>query len=201
MLIGLTGGIGSGKSTVAHLLRAHGAVVIDADEIARAVVEPGTPALAAIVERFGAQMLRADGSLDRGALAGVVFADEAARRDLEAITHPAIGAEFQRRLQSVPSDSIVVYDVPLLSESSQHTPGRFDAVVVVEAPLELRLERLEQRGMPRDDAWARIANQDSDDVRRRIATHVVHNDGDLAALAARVDQLWSELQPGERTGS
>ncbi len=193
MLIGLTGGIGSGKSTVARLLAARGAVVVDADELARAVVEPGTPALAAIVDRFGVGVLRVDGSLDRSALAAIVFSDEPARRDLEAITHPAIGDEFRRRVGELPAESIVVYDVPLLSESSRHTPGRFDAVVVVEAPVELRLDRLEQRGMGRDDARARIASQDSDEVRRRIATHVVHNGGDLGDLEAQVEALWAQL--------
>src|SRR5262245_25959925 len=126
------------------MLEARGAVVIDADQLARAVVEPGTPGLDAIVERFGPGVLAADGTLDRGALGRVVSGDDAddARRDLEAITHPAIGAEFERRRASAPAGSIVVYDVPLLSESSRHTPGRFDAVLVVEAPVEKRLDRL-----------------------------------------------------------
>ncbi len=193
VLVALTGGIGAGKSTVSRLLAEHGAVVIDADQLARLVVEPGSPALAAIAERFGGGVLR-DGALDRPALSAIVFDDEDARRDLEAITHPAIGDEFRRRLETVPEAKIVVYDVPLLAESSPHAPANFDAVVVVEAPIEVRLARLEQRGMDRDDAMRRMASQSGDEERRRLATHVLDNRGGVAELARQVDTLWDALE-------
>ena len=194
LLVGLTGGIGSGKSTVAELLARRGAVVVDADAVARAVVEPGTPALAALVERFGAGILAADGRLDRQALAAVAFADEASRKDLEAITHPAINDEFLARMQAAPPDAVVVCDVPLLAESQQAQARGYPVVVVVEAPLDLRLERLEARGVARDDAQRRIAAQATDQERRALATHVLDNSGDLADLERQVDDLWSDLQ-------
>ena len=193
MLIALTGGIGSGKSTVARMLETRGAVVIDADQLARAVVEPGAPALGALVERFGSAILLPDGRLDRRALARIVFADDSARRDLEAITHPAIGDELERCLETIPPGSIVVYDVPLLGESSRHARGGFDAVVVVETPLETRLARLERRGMAREEAERRVASQPTDDERRPLATHVVRNGGDLGTLEAQVEALWADL--------
>lgn len=196
-MIGLTGGIGSGKSTVAGLLAARGAVIIDADRIARDVVEPGTEALAKLVERFGADILAADGSLDRPALAERAFASDEARQDLEAITHPAIAAEFLRRLGECPDDAIVVHDVPLLAESRAKDPKRlpdYPAVIVVEAPLETRLARLEIRGVPRDDAERRIAQQASDADRRALATWVVDNSGDLADLEAQVDRIWPAIE-------
>src|SRR4051794_361144 len=151
-LVGLTGGIGSGKSTVANLLRAKGATVVDADEVARAVVEPGEPALAALVERFGAGILDADGRLDRPKLAAVAFADEDGRKALGEITWPAIGEEFERRITEAPDDAVVVCDVPLLVESKAAAARPYVAVLVVVAPLEVRLDRLEARGVPRDDA-------------------------------------------------
>jgi dephospho-CoA kinase len=194
LLVGLTGGIGSGKSTVADLLAARGAVVVDADRVARDVVEPGTPALAALVERFGAGILAADGRLDRAALAAVAFADEASRKDLEAITHPAIGEEFLRRMAAAPKGAIVVCDVPLLAESPPAQARGYSVVVVVEAPLDVRLERLEARGVPRADARQRVAAQASDEERRKIATHVLDNSGDRAHLERLVDELWSDLQ-------
>lgn len=192
LMVGLTGGIGSGKSTVAAMLAARGAVVIDADRIARQVVEPGTPALAALVERFGAEILAADGTLDRPALAERAFANEDSRRELEAITHPAIGAEFLRQVAEAPPDAIVVHDVPLLAESKRGV--EYAAVIVVEAPLELRLARLEARGVDRADALRRVAMQASDEARRALATWVVDNSGDLGHLEAQVDAIWRELQ-------
>lgn len=192
LMVGLTGGIGSGKSTVAAMLAARGAVVIDADRIAREVVEPGTPALAALVERFGPEILATDGTLDRPALAERAFANEDSRRELEAITHPAIGAEFLRQVAEAPPDAIVVHDVPLLAESKRGF--EYAAVIVVEAPLELRLARLEARGVDRADALRRIAMQASDEARRALATWVVDNSGDLAHLEAQVDAIWRELQ-------
>ena len=193
LLVGLTGGIGSGKSTVAARLVRCGAVVVDADAVARSVVEPGTAALAALVERFGEGVLETGGGLDRPKLAELAFADEQSRRDLEAITHPAINTEFLRRIQEAPADAIVVCDVPLLAESDQARARGYPVIVVVEAPLALRLDRLEARGVPRDDAARRIAAQASDEERRAIATHVIDNSGDLDALERQVDDLWTDL--------
>ncbi|GIU87661.1 MAG: hypothetical protein KatS3mg009_2176 [Acidimicrobiia bacterium] len=198
-MVGLTGGIGAGKSTVAAMLAARGAVVIDADRIARQVVEPGEPALAQLVERFGPGILAPDGTLDRPALAAVAFASEDARRDLEAITHPAIGAEFLRQVAEAPPDAIVVHDVPLLAESRRGF--EYAAVIVVEAPLDVRLERLAARGVDPDDARRRIAMQASDEERRRLATFVVDNSGDLAHLEAQVDAIWRELQARARAAA
>lgn len=194
LMVGLTGGIGAGKSTVAAMLAARGAVVVDADQIAREVVEPGTPAFEALVERFGPGIVAADGTLDRAALAAVAFATPEAKADLERITHPAIGAEFLRRVAESPPDAIVVHDVPLLVESVTRSKGDYAAVIVVEAPREVRLARLEHRGVPRADAEARMAAQASDEERRAIATWVVDNSGDLDALEAQVDAIWAELQ-------
>lgn len=193
LLVGLTGGIGSGKSTVAGLLAAKGAVVVDADAVARAVVEPGTPALEQLVERFGAGVLAADGSLDRQALADVAFVDDESRAALEAITHPAINEEFMRRIVEAPQDAVVVCDVPLLAESQQAQARGYPVVIVVEAPLDVRLARLATRGVPRDDAERRIAAQASDEERRALATHLVDNSGDLDALQRQVDDLWGDL--------
>jgi len=192
-LVGLTGGIGAGKSTVAALLRAKGATVVDADEVARAVVEPGQPALAALVERFGAGILDADGRLDRPALAGIAFADEDGRKALGEITWPAIGEEFERRITEAPDDSIVICDVPLLVESKAAAARPYIAVIVVEAPLEVRLDRLEERGVARDDAQRRMAAQASDEERREVATHVLDNKGDLESLSRQVDEVWDDL--------
>jgi len=193
LLVGLTGGIGSGKSTVAAMLAERGAVIVDADEVARAVVEPGTPALAKLVERFGEGVLAPDGALDRKALATVAFADEQSRKDLEAITHPAINEEFLRRMQAAPPDAIVVCDVPLLAESKQAQARGYPVVVVVEAPVDVRLDRLVERGIDRDDAARRMAAQASDEERRKLATHVIDNSGDLPALERQVDDLWADL--------
>jgi dephospho-CoA kinase len=194
LLVGLTGGIGAGKSTVAAMLEQRGALVIDADAVARSVVEPGQPAFSAIVERFGEDVVAPDGTLDRPALAAKAFADEQSRRDLEAITHPAINTEFVRRMQGAPADAVVVLDVPLLVESQQASARGYQAVVVVEAPRELRLDRLEERGLERADAQARMAAQATDEERRAVATHLIENSGDLATLEAQVDRLWSDLQ-------
>jgi dephospho-CoA kinase len=192
LMVGLTGGIGSGKSTVAAMLASRGAVVVDADRIAREVVEPGTPALAALVERFGADILLPDGHLDRAKLAARAFVDDESRQALEGITHPAIGAEFLRQVAAAPEGSIVVHDVPLLVESKRGFD--YDCVIVVEAPEAIRLDRLEQRGIARDDARRRLAAQASDDERRAVATWVVDNSGDLAALERQVDAIWAELE-------
>jgi len=190
-MVGLTGGIGSGKSTVARMLVERGAVVVDADAIARQVVEPGQPALAALVDAFGAKILRADGSLDRAALAAQAFVTDEDRKRLEAITFPAIGEEFVRQVAAAPADAIVVHDVPLLVESTRGYD--YQAVIVVEAPRELRLQRLEQRGVDRTDAERRIALQATDAERRAVATWVVDNSTDLAHLEHQIAQIWPEL--------
>lgn len=194
LLVGLTGGIGSGKSTVADLLAARGAIIIDADDAARAVVEPGQPALTKLVDRFGPGILDADGHLDRAALAKLAFIDDESRRDLEAITHPAINEEFSRRVAEAPADAIVVLDVPLLVESPQARKRPYQTVIVVEAPRDVRLARLEARGVNRADAEARMAAQASDDERRKVATYVVDNSGDRAALERQIDEVWADLQ-------
>lgn len=198
LLVGLTGGIGAGKSTVADLLTERGAVLVDADEVARAVVETGQPALAKLVDRFGAGILDADGRLDRPALAKLAFVDDQSRRDLEAITHPAINEEFGRRVAAAPSDAIVVLDVPLLVESPQARERGYETVIVVEAPRPVRLARLEARGVDRADAEARMAAQAGDHERRKIATYVLDNSGDHASLRRQVDEVWADLQRRHR---
>jgi dephospho-CoA kinase len=190
-MVGLTGGIGSGKSTVAAMLTARGAIVVDADRIAREVVEPGSPALEKLVERFGPEILNDDGTLDRAALAARAFVSEETKLDLEGITHPAIGEEFLRQVAAAPEDGIVVHDVPLLVESKRGL--EYAAVIVVEAPKEVRLARLEARGIPRDDAERRMAMQAGDDDRRAVASYLVDNSGDLAALERQVDDIWKAL--------
>jgi dephospho-CoA kinase len=194
VVVALTGGIGSGKSTVADGLVQRGAVLVDADAIARDVVEPGQPALDALVERFGAGILDAAGRLDRPALAALAFADPDSRAALEAITHPAINAEFTRRMREAPPDAIVVCDVPLLAESTQARRRGYELVIVVEAPRAVRLDRLERRGVPRADAERRMAAQATDDARRSLATHIIDNAGDLTTLEGRIDEVWHDLE-------
>jgi dephospho-CoA kinase len=189
--VGLTGGVGAGKSTVAALLAELGAVVIDADALAREVVEPGTPGLAAVAERFGAGILTADGALDRPALARLVFADDRARADLNAIVHPLVGKRSAEIMAGLPDDTVVVYDVPLLVEND--LAGGFDTVVVVEAETDTRVRRLVQRGLAEEDARARIAAQASDEQRRAVADEIVRNDGSTAELATAVRGLWRRL--------
>jgi dephospho-CoA kinase len=188
--IGLTGGIGSGKSTVSRLLGEHGAVVVDADVIAREVVAPGTPGLAAIVEAFGPTVLAADGSLDRPGLAAVVFADPQTRRRLDGIVHPLVRARAGELEAAAPADAVVVHDVPLLAETGQGSS--YDLVVVVEADPAVRVARLVQRGLTADDARARIAVQATDEQRRAIADVVLDNSGTPERLAEQVDRFWSE---------
>jgi dephospho-CoA kinase len=192
--IGLTGGIGSGKSTVAALLAQHGARVVDADRIAREVVEPGTPGLTAVVAEFGEGVVTADGALDRPALAALVFGDPAARARLDAVVHPLVRARAAELVAAAPADAVVVQDVPLLVETGQ--AGCFDLVLVVETDLGTRVARLVDRGLTADDARARIASQATDEQRRAVADVLLHNDGDREALAAQVDRFWAErVQP------
>ena len=194
VLVGLTGGIGSGKSTVADLLRKKGATVVDADVAARAIVEPGQPALAALVRRFGDGILLTDGHLDRPGLARIAFADEESRQALNGITWPAIVDEFSAQIGDAPAGAIVVCDVPLLADGGPGSERDFAAVIVVEAPPEARLARLEERGITRDDAERRMAAQSSDDDRREYATYVLDNSGDVDALARQVDAVWGDLE-------
>ena len=189
--LGLTGGIGSGKSTVSAWLASHGAVVIDYDQLARDAVEVGTPALAAIAERFGPDVIAPDGSLDRPGLGSIVFGDDAARADLEAITHPAIVELAIAREATVPDDGVVVHDHPLLVEMGM--AAFCDLVVVVDAPEDVQVERLvTTRGMTEADARARMAAQASREERLAEADVVLDNTGSIEDLEARVDELWAQ---------
>lgn len=196
LVVGLTGGIASGKSAVADRLAALGAVVIDADVLAREVVAPGTPGLAAIVDRFGAGVLRAGDAgaeLDRPALGAIVFADPAARRDLERIVHPAVRARAVELTRAAPADAIVVQVIPLLVETGQQ--GAFDVVVVIDIDPAIQLERLIARsGLARDDALARINAQAARKTRLAAAHEVIGNDGTPSELRARTDALWERLR-------
>nr|WP_221493602.1 dephospho-CoA kinase [Actinomadura coerulea] len=192
MKVGLTGGIGSGKSEVSRRLREHGAVVIDADRIAREVVEPGTPGLAAVVAEFGRDVLLPSGALDREKVGRIVFADPDRLAALNAIVHPLVGERMQELMDAAPADAVVVYDVPLLAENG--LAGMYDEVVVVDAPEETQLDRLvARRGMTEEDARARMANQASRADRRAVATHVIDNSGTLADLKTQIDALWASL--------
>lgn len=204
LLLGLTGGIASGKSVVSSRLREHGAVIVDADILAREVVEPGTPALAQIVAEFGAEMLDADGRLNRPALGRLVFTDPAARARLNAITHPAVWSAAQARFDQAAADdpsAVIVYDVPLLAEGRADRPIAFDLVVVVTAPLETRIERMiRDRSMSRDEALHRIGAQASDAERLAIADVVIDNGGTLAETYAQVDALWHQVSRSAESG-
>jgi dephospho-CoA kinase len=191
--IGLTGGIGSGKSEVNRRLAARGAIVIDADELAREVVEPGTDGLAEVVEAFGADVLADDGSLDRPALGARVFGDGDSRAGLEAIIHPRVRARAAQLEASAGPDDVVVHDIPLLVETGQ--AGLFDGVIVVDAPEELQIERLiGERGMTEAQARERIAAQATRQQRTGAADWVVDNTGSLNDLEAAVAGVWKELR-------
>lgn len=191
--VGLTGGIGSGKSEVARLLAEHGAVVVDADALAREAVEPGTPGLAAVVAEFGTEVLAEDGRLDRARLGGIVFADPARREALEAIVHPYVGRRSAELMAAAPPDAVVVYDVPLLVEKSLQ--GHYDVVVVVDVDEETQIRRLlAAREMTETEVRARITAQASRAERLAVADVVVDNEGDLDSLRARVDEVWKELR-------
>ncbi|MFG3031393.1 dephospho-CoA kinase [Streptomyces sp. NPDC048253] len=192
LTVGLTGGIGAGKSEVSRLLVECGAVLIDADRIAREVVAPGTPGLAAVVDAFGTDILAPDGSLDRPRLGSVVFADPAKLALLNSIVHPLVGARSRELEAAAPEDAVVVHDVPLLTENA--LGSLYDVVVVVDVPPETQLDRLVRfRGMTRKDARARMAAQATRDERREIADIVIDNDVPLAELHRRVKDVWADL--------
>ncbi len=192
ILVGLTGGIGAGKSTVSAMLAERGAVIVDADRIARELQSPGSPVLDAMAERFGSHILLDDGSLDRAAVAKIVFNDEAALADLNGIVHPAMQSEIQRQIDDQrTTDRVVVLDFPLLGENPRKGLA---ATIVVDIPVDVAVHRLiEQRGMDEADARARISSQLSRDERLATATHVIDNGGDRDALTAQVDDLWQQL--------
>ncbi|MEV8453547.1 dephospho-CoA kinase [Streptomyces sp. NPDC052095] len=190
--VGLTGGIGAGKSEVSRLLVAYGAVLVDADRIAREVVEPGTPGLAAVVAEFGEEVLAADGTLDRPKLGSIVFADADRRAALNAIVHPLVGARAAELERAAGPDSVVVHDVPLLAENG--LAPLYDLVVVVDASPATQLDRLVRlRGMTEADARARMAAQATREQRRAVADLIVDNDGPLAGLEPQVREVWAEL--------
>lgn len=193
MRVGLTGGIASGKSTVSAMLAELGAVVIDADALAREVVERGTPGLAAVVAEFGTSLLTPDGDLDRAAMGSLVFGDPAARKRLEAIVHPLVFERMVALEQAAGDDDLVVHDIPLLAEGGR--ADTFDAVVVVDCPPELQVARmLFERGWTREDAESRIAAQASREDRLAVATHVIDNTGSLEELRDRVVAVFVSLR-------
>lgn len=193
--VGLTGGIGAGKSEVSRLLVACGAVLIDADRIAREVVAPGTPGLAAVAEAFGEEVLTEDGSLDRPKLGSVVFADPQKLAVLNGIVHPLVGARSRELESAAAEDSVVVHDVPLLTENG--LARLYDLVIVVDASPETQLDRLVRlRGMTEADARARMAAQATREQRLEIADVVIDNDVPLADLERRVREVWADLERG-----
>lgn len=194
-MVGLTGGIGSGKSTVARLLADRGAFVVDADEVAREVVGLGTPGLARVAAEFGRGVLATDGSLDRVALARTAFSDEAQRARLNAILHPLIARRTAELMASAPPNAVRVHDVPLLTELG--LADQYDLVIVVDAPDDVRLARLRDRGVAEDDARARMAAQASPDQRRAIADIMIDNSGNLEYLESQVERAWRLI---ERSG-
>lgn len=191
--VGLTGGVASGKSTVSAILAELGAVVIDADALAREVVARGTPGLDAVAAEFGPSLLTPEGDLDRPAMGRLVFGDEAARRRLEAIVHPLVIRRMAELEAAAGEDDVVVHDIPLLAEGGR--ADTFDAVVVVDAPRDLQVQRmLSERGWTREDAESRIAAQATREERRAVATHVIDNNGSLEDLRARVEAVFDELR-------
>ncbi|MEW1674244.1 dephospho-CoA kinase [Streptomyces noursei] len=191
--VGLTGGIGAGKSAVSRLLASYGAVIVDADKIAREVVEPGTPGLAAVVAEFGADVLTSDGTLDRPKLGALVFSDPEKLKALNAIVHPLVGARSAEIEASAGTDAVVVHDVPLLTENG--LAPLYDLVVVVDATPETQVDRLVRlRGMTPDEAAQRMAAQASREERLAVADLVIDNDGPLEALEPQVREVWERLR-------
>jgi dephospho-CoA kinase len=198
LLVGLTGGIGTGKSTVARMLEKRGAVVFDADVLARQAMAPGTPGFDQVVERFGPNVLAPGGGLDREALASIVFSDPAARRDLEGIVHPEVRRMFAEGCEEYrDSDRVVVFSAPLLVETGMHTA--FDRLIVVSAPVTTQIERLiRDRGMAERDVQARIAAQLPLEAKAEVADILVDNEGTLEDLERRVERVWSDLDDQAR---
>jgi dephospho-CoA kinase len=201
LLVGLTGGIGTGKSTVARMLEKRGAVVFDADVLARQAVAPGTPGFDQVVERFGPNVLAPGGGLDREALASIVFSDPAARRDLEVIVHPEVRRLFAEGCEEYrDSDRVVVFSAPLLVETGMHTA--FDLLIVVSAPVATQIERLmRDRGMAERDVQARIAAQLPLEAKAEVADILVDNDETLEDLERRVERVWWDLDAQARAGA
>jgi dephospho-CoA kinase len=201
LLVGLTGGIGTGKSTVARMLEKRGAVVFDADVLARQAVAPGTPGFDKVVERFGPNVLAPGGGLDREALASIVFSDPAARRDLEGIVHPEVRRMFAEGCEEYrDSDRVVVFSAPLLVETGMHTA--FDLLIVVSAPVATQIERLmRDRGMAERDVQARIAAQLPLEAKAEVADVLVDNEGTLEDLEGRVEWVWRDLDALARAGA
>ncbi|MGQ5226893.1 dephospho-CoA kinase [Streptomyces sp. MN3] len=192
LTVGLTGGIGAGKSEVSRLLVERGAVLIDADRIAREVVEPGTPGLAAVVEAFGEEILAEDGGLDRPRLGALVFNDPDKLATLNSIVHPLVGARSRELEEAAPEDAVVVHDVPLLTENG--LARLYDVVIVVDASTGTQLDRLVRlRGMSEEDARARMAAQATREQRRAVADIVIDNDVPLDTLEHRVKEVWADL--------
>jgi dephospho-CoA kinase len=197
LLVGLTGGLGAGKSTVARLLTDRGAVVVDADELARRALDPGTHAYRQVVELFGDEVLTADATIDRDALAGLVFADEEKRRTLESLTHPEVFRLLAETIEALRgTDAIVVFDAPLIVETGFHEAC--DLMVVVTASPDVQVERvMRDRDMTEEDARARIAAQIPPERREAVADHLIRNDGDLGELDPQVNALWADLRRRE----
>ena len=193
MYLGLTGGIGSGKSTAARMFADLGATVIDADAIAKEVLEPGQLGYESIVNKFGDEILDSSGNVDRSALAAKVFENSAELKELEDIVHPAVASKVLEIRESLPAGVTVIYDTPLLVEKKLQ--DQFDQVVVVLAPEPLRTQRLIDRGLAERDIAARMSKQASDDQRREVANFVIDNSGSLAQLRAQVQNVWNQISP------
>ena len=203
IVVGLTGGIGSGKSTVSAALAARGALIVDADAITKELQRAGQRVFVKMVERFGEGIVGPDGQLDRAAVAGIVFTDPDALKDLNAIVHPTVGDEIRRRVAAhSDTDHVVILDVPLMAENDGRRRYPVSAVVVVDTPVEVAVERLvAYRGLDEADAWARISRQATREERRKIADRVVDNAGDRAALDAQLDGLWAWMGTLEPTST
>ena len=192
MKVGLTGGIGAGKSTVADLFSQKGAVVIRSDELARQVIEPQTPGFQQVIDRFGKDLLNAEGYIDRAKLAQIVFKDDAALKDLENIIHPLVRSKTNQIIDQHTSETIIVNEIPLLLEKKMES--LFDFLVIVISSEKNRLERLAHRGLTAEQATARIAKQVSDEQRKAAADFLIVNDGNLDQLEADVEKIWQTLQ-------